>query len=107
MTQSKHTPAPWLPPVETAVQFGFPRWDILAKDGDTVTYVARAMPVGNSKKERQANAHLIAAAPELLLRLEKSLELWYTMPKSDAVKHQIKEIEKEIVKAKGKNNDTK
>ena len=61
MTQ-KHTPTPYYAPVESAVKHGFPRWDIIAKDGDSIARIARVFPVGNSKKKRQANADFIVTA---------------------------------------------
>ena len=53
------THATLFPPVETAVKYGFPRWDITAQDGDTLVSIARVLPVG-SKADRQANAERLA-----------------------------------------------
>jgi len=54
MTQSKHTPAPW--DVETV---------------NSEDYVAYALLGCQYVSEQEANAHLIAAAPELLEALKR------------------------------------
>lgn len=70
MTKSKHTPGPWFIPKygdidEAEINFTHP-------NGKTYT-IAKAFSGlgGNDFKEQHANAHLIAAAPDLLEALEE------------------------------------
>lgn len=60
---NKHTPGPW-----RAKENGFYRVAVVDRDGNYLTYKAGTdrMP----DPEREANANLIAAAPELLDALE-------------------------------------
>ena len=65
MTQATHTPGPWLAypsnePMQTNV--GLPD-----------SAIGHAIAFGNSQEEADANARLIAAAPDLLTALEHLL----------------------------------
>ncbi len=59
MTNQKHTPGPWLGEAE-----------IWAIDGQ----IRVAQAYGLSKVEKEANAHLISAAPELLVACEEIIQ---------------------------------
>lgn len=96
MTQSKHTPGPWTlnfdhPTLSTIAYVRAPSrpWPLEV----TVIYNADKRDVYS---ENTANAHLIAAAPELLEALEVALEAGH-LPA--AIR---KEAEKAIAKARGK-----
>lgn len=97
MTDTKHTPGPWLAVAESAVQCGFKRHHISAKDGDCFMYVAKALDIGSSKAEREANARLIAAAPDMLEALQNIENDDKHMPESAWIL-----IQSAIAKAKGK-----
>jgi hypothetical protein len=63
MIDAKHTPGPWI------LEKGS---EILAKTKSTVTRICVMPHYGNGKSSTgEANAHLIAAAPELLEALEE------------------------------------
>ena len=68
MTGAKHTPGPWMCPTKNAAKHGFPRWDVGHQDGDFLGSIAR-VSAKSTPDERQANARLIAAAPDLLAAL--------------------------------------
>ena len=67
MNQSKHTPGPWNVDGDATV-YG-PRFSI-ANDKEQIGIFEVADCKGY-KQEREANARLIAAAPDLLLALER------------------------------------
>lgn len=62
MSEQKHTPGPWL---VDPIKIGTP-WNIGATDGTEIALAQATYgdPL-NGQPERTANAHLIAAAPEL------------------------------------------
>ena len=85
MTDSKHTPAPWvLKPDPDADN----RWDMVA-----VSDYRYIQCEGRTYEEAQANAQLISAAPELLEALENCLPHIRSTALSNA--------QKAIAKAKG------
>jgi hypothetical protein len=104
----KHTPGPWFEPTESAAKYGFPRWDIIAKDGDGVQYIAKALPVEASKEKRQANARLIAAAPDLLSASNRlvyavSMAIQEGKISADAIlEHEMRAVYDAIAKAEGR-----
>lgn len=65
MGESKHTPGPW---IATASDNG--EWGIDAASGWGIATVAGSAGDGPGNDESDANARLIAAAPELLEALE-------------------------------------
>jgi len=74
---SKHTPGPWaLEPA--SMGFG----GVYGPDGEIVFALAYARPDERPEAECEANAHLIAAAPEMLEALREALE--YFDGKADA-----------------------
>jgi len=64
---NKHTPGPW-----QAKQNGFYRVAVVDRDGNYLTYKAGTDRMPDT--EREANASLIAAAPDLLGALEQALD---------------------------------
>ena len=68
MTHTKHTPGPW------KVQLFDTAWEILARDGEAIALNASAYTDFGVPSEHEANARLIAAAPELLTRLRDHVE---------------------------------
>lgn len=92
MTQLRHTPAPWQQTGSTIF-----RDDL---DGRTTIALAQRLDyAGGSTKEEVANAHLIAAAPELLEALEMAMS--YDIP-SEEMWHNFKILaNKAIAKARG------
>lgn len=68
MTESKHTPGPWI-----ARAFGTPT--LCVTDADAAYVVDRFKLGGRSQAEHDANASLIAASPNLLAACESSLRL--------------------------------
>jgi hypothetical protein len=75
------TPGPWsIGPHQRIISSG---WSIRIKDGSAIAYV-----LGEKNPELQANARLIAAAPELLDALRKAIDalaggLWDYGPGQD------------------------
>lgn len=69
---AQHTPGPWFLPVENAGSAGTSVW---ARGGDV--RVADCNSAGISLPGRQADARLIAAAPDLLAELERQIEREY------------------------------
>lgn len=68
---AKHTPGPWRAE-RTGPWDGWDGWEVIAKDGATV-----CNGLGSQRNPiREANARLIAAAPELLEAAKLVLE-WY------------------------------
>ena len=64
--QQQHTPGPW-----SAVQFpDEPDWVVIGPNGDERI----ATVGGNQQRDAEANARLIAAAPDLLAALQYGLE---------------------------------
>lgn len=76
MTEAKHTPGPWrLQTVETSCGLCHKIGPFPFKDGmenDACIYV----DYGNNAQELLANAHLISAAPDLLLVAKFLHQLW-------------------------------
>lgn len=66
MTQFKGTPGPWVVDAN-AVQA---RWNIDDVNGNSVA-LTHQLPDDKNWQKRDANTHLIAAAPELLEALQK------------------------------------
>lgn len=65
MSEAKHTPGPW----KTQTHISLDRLEIRDADGRRIAECAMDFPM--SAKTHDANAHLIAAAPEMLDELEK------------------------------------
>jgi hypothetical protein len=73
MSETKWTPGPWL--AQECIRSG---WDVVADDGhvvETTDEIGRYGPI-----DRQANAHLIAAAPDLYEALRASVLMCINMP---------------------------
>jgi hypothetical protein len=66
MTTAQHTPGPW------AFDDADPRTRFVIRSaGGTVVAVASPLPHAPDFPEREANAHILAAAPDLLAALER------------------------------------
>ena len=83
MTQTQHTPGPWV------VQFADCSWVVLfadcsirAANGDDIANVCQYGPQSATPDSRIANARLIGAAPDLLERAKIALGYLDKMPKS-------------------------
>ena len=74
---SKHTPGPWLvcTPDNSDLYLSIENDGFLVGDVSEIATINLAEPI-ISKEERIANAHLIAAAPELLAVLIDVREAW-------------------------------
>ncbi len=72
MEKTKFTPGPWSPVVDT---YGMAQ-QVMAKDGAISVRPICDCHAGG-KEERNANARLIAAAPELLVMLQRFYEQTY------------------------------
>ena len=92
MKNAKHTPGPW----KSYEDDGFINLMVVDAEG---YYIAEAM--GRTKKNMEANARLIAAAPELLEALEKLCNRWQGDTELYAHGEEIKAGRAAIAKAKG------
>lgn len=78
MSQTEYTPGPWN--IKKLYKEGCPAkeeyavWHILAGKSTVCTFSFENTDIDNST-EREANAKLIAAAPELLEALQKAIEV--------------------------------
>lgn len=96
----KHTPGPWV----AGPDWTYDRMEIRDKDGRRIAVCMKDFPM--SAATHDANAHLIATAPELLAALEAAREFiidgmamgFVGMPEDEDV---LEVIEKAISKAKG------
>ena len=71
MDEAKHTPGPWLTHKE-----GFSSIYIESRiGGGMLQEVASCGPTGEGRDQQEANARLIAAAPELLEALKEVVEI--------------------------------
>lgn len=97
MTHTKHTPAPWS--VEGRITGkGFDRSAIVAKTLIAEVYSEAFKDIENEK----ANAHLIAAAPDMYEAL-KALSDYYELPVSQSC---LDAINNALAKAEGKQCQT-
>jgi hypothetical protein len=87
-TTTKHTPGPWV-----AYQTGglLSPWNVRPED-KSIEYVAGTF--GRKEKEQEANARLIAAAPELLQSLIKVCD---ALEKTISSDHQTLSDAREII----------
>jgi len=100
MKQPKHTPGPWK---LTTIQGKKYSEQIHNKD---MTFICdfNCNPMHPMTKEERANAHLIAAAPEMLETLEYILQNWSPKRENQSLKEwqdEIGDIALLIAKAKG------
>ena len=65
MSESKHTSGPWQPDICPATQNERNIW-IMVEDDKGARPIARTIGLKGQEAEFHANAHLIAAAPDLL-----------------------------------------
>ena len=104
----KHTPGPW----KTQTHISLDRLEIRDADGRRIAACAMDFPM--SAKTHDANAHLIAAAPELLAALEEAKQFiqngieygYINIPEKqdhDSATETPGKIEAAISKAKGTN----
>ena len=105
MNENKHTKGPWF--VDGGLESVFTE---VEGEGGLTTICDLPEWLGEYQQEREANAHLIAAAPELLSSLEAAMEYIYRTPcDPDINKEQIEagelldsfNVEDLINKAKG------
>lgn len=91
---SKHTSGPWC--VE--------RNGITVKQtGKYAMKICQAFEVFMGRKQREANAHLIAAAPDMLDALRDAREAFGTISASNgATRESLKQINAAIAKAEGR-----
>lgn len=66
-SNAKHTPGPWLPECHKGKKFSLDGWYVFAGNATL------AIIYGNTPEEAEANAKLIAAAPEMLDCLQRAL----------------------------------
>jgi hypothetical protein len=81
MTEPKFTPGPW-----SVRKQGHP----IITDDTTHRYIATIHSVGPENEVREANAHLIAAAPELYRLLDEALSYTSCESWSPSLTHEIK-----------------
>lgn len=95
---SKHTLGPWTVDTDTGG-----RKPIMAKDG--ITSVAHTDGLENEDLD-EANARLIAAAPEMLQALKRAVSMLQAvgMP-ADAIPQDLEKMEDAIAKAEGEHNE--
>lgn len=96
MTQSKHTPAPWSVG-ERITGKGFERSTVYGETLIAEVYSQAFKDIENEK----ANAHLIAAAPELLKALQDVLPHVANNYSSISRQRILKPLKEAIAKAKG------
>lgn len=92
---SKHTPGPW------DVHCGDTMWDYSIWSPGTETVVCTVDSNGQSAAECEANAMLIAAAPELLAALEGVMRCFAYAPGSKAEPEWYATVRTAIAKARG------
>lgn len=114
MTQSKHTPAPWfLSPHDMqsgtsdtlAIVYNIERLPTECGHGSSIGYISANKPCYEiSVHENLANAHLIAAAPELLaaLKLAQGWIMDYVPLETQGREIELKSINAAIAKAEGR-----
>lgn len=91
--KTQHTPGPWKVVTNGPEQINEANpFDIFAQDHQCIARISNWSP--------EANARLIAAAPELLQCLQNALAVIHVTSK-DADTHLVKEIEASIYKALG------
>lgn len=98
----KHTKGPW--EVGDLVENDYePRFvQVLGNDG--VKHIAKAV-YGQTDEECATNAHLIAAAPDLLEACKASVQsLGEVYGMTDKEAHLLKMLQKAIIEAEGTNN---
>ena len=98
---AKHTPGPWWTKRE-----GFSTVYVEARiEGGWIQEVAACGPTEAGQEQQEANARLIAAAPELLEALKEIADYWNRgrndMAMHDACWHAIHTAEEAIAKATG------
>lgn len=76
MNEFKGTPGPWLKAFAKNVQVEGNVHIIKTTDNYHVGYASGWTDDEKSKKEAEANAYVISAAPELLKALQESLPIW-------------------------------
>ena len=92
---SKHTPGPWEPGEEAGIWAGKRKICVMRY------FLNKSNPLKICEKETQANARLIAAAPELLEACKNLIYSFNTMDAKD-ISVSIKMGKQAITKAEGK-----
>lgn len=95
MAQSKHTPGPWeyreIAPYDDGLGY-------VSADGNDIIHAGVSdLPAG----ENRANAHLIAAAPELLEAVHNLMDILRDYDAIDNLDVRIREARAAIAKAEG------
>lgn len=106
---SKHTPGPWL-----VIPDHRPSGDVLIEPEDSdPDFAKRVVAIAPAQRhgEQEANARLIAAAPELLAELEKAVKILVELEEEGFIDlspdyptiepHQLDSARAAIAKAKG------
>ena len=96
-TKIQYTPGPWGKQYIESSKFN-EYWSISSCRGD----IAIQFNVGIGEKENQANARLIAAAPELLKALEKMVSILENARMKEFHMDVLEESKQAITKAEGK-----
>ncbi len=100
MSETKHTLGPWKLLYR---DIGGPFLEgVIGPDGEKIRLIgiALAMNSRDSDPEPEANARLIAAAPEMLAALEAAVN-WYTPPNDSRTAFPLKQITAALAKATG------
>jgi len=89
---SGHTVGPWMVASHPSSVVGLP---VVARPSGrsiaSVTFFSLGEAFANHDRESQANAHLIAAAPDLLMALERSKEGWENAIELDLIPERHKD----------------
>jgi hypothetical protein len=96
MTTPKHSPAPWI------VQKDCGNFQTLAVYSKGRKIVFWGGDYNTTAEEGVANAHLIAAAPELLAALKGTMRTMIMMHDAECRCHECRDARNAIAKAEGK-----
>lgn len=95
----QHTSGPWKANSGATVYVAGDEWETLSSGRTIRKRVAHAL--GNSIPEVEANARLIAAAPELLAALEMVERRWESTEYHSPTREEMEQVAAAIVKARG------
>jgi hypothetical protein len=101
-TASAHTPGPWL-----TTKSAIGTWHIHLQDGSTLAEVGDG-PFEDDKAQVEANALLIAAAPEMLEAIENQILNWEALMSGewdgnhDSIRNTLRRLNAVVAKANGR-----